>query len=285
MKQILRILFFGILPAWLSATELSPWFGPEFDIELRSTFQYQLYKHLRSPDGFIRHHSNDTFYTLSAALSAFGYSGELETTVAHTNKQRPAFDNFRLTGRYQILDDVPGIDPVSLVAGLTVTKAFWHSLHDVSSFHHGEIEAEAHLSIGKEFSFKQFWKNHLWAVAGIGIGDHGSPWFRANVYWDKNWWDRHFLRIFAHTLWGLGGNNLRRDKRFPGYGPIQHRSIDLGVRYSYEFECLGKLSLEYAQRLYAYNFPFQDHLFLISFRYRLPFASLGMPLKIQLGTL
>lgn len=273
MKKSLVLLC--LLSFTLNATELRPWLERELEIQPQVTGIYQTYNHISTPHGNINHHAHDGFLTGSAALTVFDWSAEVEATFADTRRQRPACDNLRLTGRYRWLDDISGDDFISLTTGITITQAFRHSVHDISSFHHGKFEQELHVAIGKEFPYEEypytaFWNSHWWAVAAIGTADVGSPWLRAEAAWEKNWCNEQQLRIFAHVLWGLGHNNIKHTEDFDGYGPIQHQSIDLGVRYSYLFEFGGTLSMEYAHRVHAHNFPANANLLLFNFLY--PFS-------------
>ncbi len=73
-------------------------------------------------------------------------------------------------------------------------------------------------------------------------------------------------RLFCHTLWGLGSRNIHID-HFKGYGSIQHRSVNLGFRYTYLLDYFGSLSFEYTSRVYAHNFPAFANIFLVELRY------------------
>lgn len=261
------IVFSLSLPCFLMSTEFSPWLSRDFEIETRGTILYQNYNHINTGHGRVHRHANDQFYTLSADISGLNWSAEIETTLANTHSQRPALDNLRITGRYRLFNDIED-DWLTITPGFTLTKAFKHSVRDVSSFHHGEIEAELTLALGREFSCGAFWQSRWWTVLGVGEGDHGYPWLRGDLNWDYNWWDLQQLRLFAHTLWGLGHKNISNHPfHFHGYGPIRHQSVDLGIRYSYLFEFGGTFSLEYARRVYAHNFPAQANLILAQFLY------------------
>lgn len=257
-------------PTLLFSTELAPWFSTDFEIQPRATFLFQSYRKIKSPKGSIHYPKTSQFYTLSTEFSALGWSGELETTIAHTPKQRPACDNIRLTGRYLVWNDVDREDPISVAAGLTLTQAFKHSVHDISSFHHGKAAAEIHLAAGRETACEQFWSSRLWGVAGFGIADTGSPWVRGDATWEHNWWDQYQLRLFVRSLWGLGHSNIACVHGFDGYGPINHQSVDCGIGFCYRFEFSGVLTVEYAYRVYARNFPAEANLAKVSFLY--PFS-------------
>ena len=68
----------------------------------------------------------------------------------------------------------------------------------------------------------------------------------------------------------MGGNALNLHHRFEGYGPIAHRSIDIGFRATKYTECAGNWIFEYTQRVYALNFPDYANLLRVSFIYPYP---------------
>lgn len=261
-----QLLFCFLFPMLLGATELTPWLERDLELQPRVTWLHQKFSKIYTPHRTFRRSANDSFYTLSMEVTGLDYGVEVEVSVAHTQHQRNDCDNFRLTGRYRWLNDILG-DPVTLTTGVTYIQAFRHSLYDISSFHHGKTECEAHVVIGKEYSTLSTWNSHWWAVFALGLGDHGSPWLRGEAAWEKNWCDQQRVRVFMHALCGCGGNNIHHIDHFHGYGAIRHRSIDLGARYSYRFCFDGVLSLEYARRVYAQNFPSQANLVLLSFLY------------------
>jgi hypothetical protein len=76
--------------------------------------------------------------------------------------------------------------------------------------------------------------------------------------YEKRVLEKHELKVFMDTLWGLGHKNLDLS-HFHGYGQIQHQSIDLGLRYSYLLEYFGSASLEYSYRVHSRNFPLHAH--------------------------
>lgn len=267
MKLRLWLSTILLAPTVLCGTDLTPWLTTDFEIQSRATVLYQTYPYVNATRRKIGNGADDFFSTLSIGGAAFGYSAEVEATLANTRKQHSDCDNVRLTGRYRVFDDIEGEDPVTLTAGLTVTQAFRHSLFDVSSFHHGQIEGEAHVAIGKETPFQSLWLSRWWSVLGIGMGDKGCAWLRGDVSWERNWCNQHMARVFMHSLWGFGHYNLSNHKKFKGYGPINHQSIDLGGRYTYIFDIGATLSIEYAYRVYALNFPARANLVRLSFLY------------------
>lgn len=249
------------------ATELMPWFDTNLQIEARTSYTFQTYPSLAGNRHCRHYSSDDSFLTASLYLSALEMLNlELELTAAETHKHDFGFDNFRLTARYLWLDDIIG-DPVSLITGLTVTQAVHRSLHDPSSFHHGKIEAELHASLGRELTCHDTWILRWWGALGIGQADVGWPWIRGNFTTEVRVADGQWARGFIHTLWGLGHKSIHSPHSFHGYGPIRHQSIDLGAGYDYRFDIWGTLSLEYAFRVYARNFPKHANRITISYLY------------------
>lgn len=268
-------LIFLLLIASLSATEKSPWLGNYLEVESRAT--YHLYTYDKVASTHHHFHKSDTahFLTLSTAVSGQRWAGEIETTLANTDHQRPALDNFRLTARYRLTNDILG-DLLTITPGITYTQAFKHSVHDISSFHHGRNELDAFLAFGKECSQDGFWTKRCWSVLGCGIAERGSPWLYADLYLEKNCWDIHQLQIFVKTLWGLGNSSLKKHN-FDGYGPVRHQSVDVGLRYFHFFSKDLIASLGFAHRFHAKNFPAHANIILISLEYH--FGIFDFPLS------
>jgi hypothetical protein len=269
---MLKIFFFLIcLSSIIHATDLKPWFGKEYEVELRASILYQNYDSIASPRFNTFDSANDAFLNASAAYPFRRYCGEFEATVARTHHQNYRWDNFRFTGRFQPLDDREG-DCISLVAGLTFIQAFSRALHDVSSFHHGHFEGLFTISAGKKYGFTTYhdYLYRIWNVLGVGAGDVGVPWVMDYFAFEYIYNDFHHLRCFTDILWGTGSQNIVRHC-FDGYGFIKHRSVDVGFRYSYDVGRCGTLSLQYARRLYAWNFPKNANLFFLEFY--LPFGT------------
>lgn len=271
MSKIFYLLFL-LLPFLSHGTDLKPWFRNDCEFEARSDLLYQNYNSVSIPHHRnFKRNENDEFITLSVIYPFKRYCGEFEVTAAHTRHQKYGWDNFRITGRYQWLDDTDG-DPFSLVTGITLGEPYSRALHDISSFHHGHVEGELHVSFGKEYGYPCN-KNYLfrwWNVTGVGVAEEGSPWVREDFAIEYNHDNRQQIRAFMNTLWGKGKKNLRIH-HFKGYGSINHKSVDLGIRYGLSLGCLGTLGLQYARRVYAYNFP--QNVNLVLFQYDFTFGT------------
>lgn len=253
--------FFAVLTAstlfasQLMATQLDPWHGMTYDIDLRGTCLLQQFERLDTGCGTVKRPEFDAFYELSALMVAQeALTVEMELSASDTRHRLFGLNAFRLTGRYFFLNDVVG-DPVSVAAGLTVSKIFHAARRNIATFDHGGIACEGHVAVGKELSCEQFWTSRAWAVLGFGVADVGSPWLRANLAWEKNWWERHQLKVFTETLWGFAGNDLNLSHPFHGYGSINYQAVEVGLRYGFRFNNDALLSVGYAYRVYGRNCP------------------------------
>ena len=107
----------------------------------------------------------------------YDFAYEIEGGIAHTALRDCELDDLRLTGRYFVLNDVAGLDPLSLSFGLTVAGVNGLALRDYNLLHHGHIECEAHLAVGQEFSTFDTWCWRWWQGVGLGTGDIGMDGF------------------------------------------------------------------------------------------------------------
>lgn len=265
-KGLLSLIYCFLIPNWGAATERLPWVGNYLEFEWRHTAYLQDYPYVASHSYYTPYASSDIFFVASLS-NAFKpeFSLEAEAMVAKTCRQDWAIDHLRLTGRYMWSNDIAG-DEFSFTTGVSLTQAFDHSLHDMSSFHHGRSEAELFLSVGKEYADGKEWISRWWGVFGTGTAERGSPWFRGELNLEGRFCDVYAWRVFIHSLAGIGHKCLRLDD-FHGYGSLQHQSIDLGFRYTYFIEFFGELAFEYSYRIYARNFPAKTSHLLLTLLY------------------
>lgn len=250
----------------LCAVDLMPWYSNALELNTELLYTLQNYRKVETECGHHKYRSNDSFVTLSIGTSFEPYAIDMEITGANTRHHHTYFDDFALTARYQWLDDVIG-DYVSLVTGVTMIAATDIGKRDISNFFHGNIEGEFHVSVGREMTCFDTWSSRWWAVGGIGIADVGSPWVRGDAAYEMTLTSVDVLRLYANTLWGLGGDRLCLCHRFHGYGPINHQSVDIGMALFHDFECGGTAQLAYSARVWAKNCPMQVNLVTVSFQY------------------
>lgn len=262
--KCLGIFFLGY-PGFVAGTQFKPWLPDMYVFEWRNSAIYQTYPFVAKGSHPEKFSGDDYFLHTSVCTSRYEYGLELEAIQAFTHCQKGAIDNLKATLRYAVLDDIAG-DPLSLTLGMSYIQPFAWSLKDVSSFHHGRIEGEWFVSVGKEMSCGETWINRWWSMAGIGLADRGSPWVRFNIGYDLHPSEKHEWNLFCHTLWGLGSKNIEVED-FKGYGVIEHQSVNLGFRYTYLIKYFGSISFEYSSRFYARNFPAHANIFLLELRY------------------
>lgn len=253
-----NVFLFFIIPLCLGASfgqalDYAPWFGRSFEIQGRLSSILQTYPAV-SAKGSSSYSSTDLFLNGSVAVPLLDLiSAEIEGGLLHTRHHPFGGDHLTFLGRYLWVDDTVG-DFASITSGLAITQVFQPGLNNISVFHHGGIEVEAHVAYGNEIVCEEFWTSRAWGIVGLGIGDHGAPWIRANLQWDNNCWDRHQWSCFIRSLWGLGARDLRV-RAFHGYGSVQHQSVDCGASYEYVLPATSLVKLEGAFRVYARNAP------------------------------
>lgn len=243
------------LPAASWAADLSPWYTKAFEIHPEVTATMDHSGGISGCKSSRHKNVHAGFLLASAKASAFDWSGEMEVLLAGGSFRSFGLDSAALTARYQLTDDVSGQSPFSSVASLSVCSATRNAVNDLCSFHHGKLEAAFHLSIGKEFSCGQFWLLRSWGALGLGVADVGSPWAHLRLCTETNNPDQSRWNLFLDGLYGFGTKDLASRHSFHGYGPIAHRSLDLGASYSYTFENNLETTISYSYRLYARNFP------------------------------
>lgn len=268
-KWLIGLLLF--LPFYGQTVDLKPWYPRSLQLQGIVDYRYQSYNRLDAP-GKNRHFSSDDHFVDASLMAVYDpYSIQLEIEFADTRKRNFDWDHIGVTGRYQFLDDNVG-DPISLTAGVTLSRAWREALNDISSFHHGQNEAFFHMAIGKQSIHGSTWSDRWWGIIGLGIADRWTPWIVANAAYEWNQYDPHRFKVYINTLWGCGGSKLRL-KDFGGYSRVNHKSIDIGAAYLYEFEFFGTVSLSYSRRVYAHNFP--DNANILTIQYNYPFGPEG----------
>ena len=110
-------------------------------------------------------------------------------------------------------------------------------------------------------------------MMALGFAEKGNPWGRLQMQYEKNYCDMATLYAFAHFLFGFGDKNIHSAHYFKGYGPIKHRSVDLGVGGAKRFESDWIVGLQATYRVYAYNFPKNAFLAKLTVEYPLSITS------------
>lgn len=267
---MLRFLFLLALPISLFSTELAPWFGKDKIPEFRTCQSYQHISKLQQETTTIPYVSNDFLSNYSLCISPSPeFSLETELSTADTGQRSFGINDVRLTGRYLFSNDIKG-DNASVAIGATAIRTHKLAVNDLSTFHYGRWEFEAHLAMGKEWPCECFWDKRVWGLIAAGTAHSGGKyWLRGKLCFEQNNFDEYRYGLFVSTLWGLGNRALVLPHT--GYGHIKHRSVDIGVNGAYTL-CVGELSAEYTFRTWAKNFP-AEVTHRLSFCLKIPFRA------------
>jgi len=255
MQAFLLALFFLNSP--VDAIEYLPWYPKEFQLQPEVTYGYQKYTRIASNHKNFHKPSYGSSLTRSTGIAYYDWYASLDAKLSGSTKRSFGYERINLEVRYQLLDDVAAVDPVSVIAGVTLTGGSKKALRDMSVFLHGRFEVEMHVAIGKEIEKNSHWSHRFWAVGALGLADVGSPWVHCKVQWDKNFEEVKRFSLFFDILYGFGGKALSKNQHFRGYGPIAHRSIDIGALFSFPIKDDIRFSLSAKYRLLAKNFPMQ----------------------------
>lgn len=266
MKKCATALFLCLFfTSLLQGIELKPWYSRALNVQGILDYRFQTYPSVATSHKNGHYSSDDQFVDGSFIFVYEPYSIQIETLLANTKKRSFDWDNISLTLRYLCLDDNIG-DPFSLTTGLTLGRAWREAVNDISSFHHGRNEAFFHVALGKQKIQGASFLSRWWTVLGIGTADRWTAWLVANAAYEWNYFEPHRFGIYVNSLWGCGTHALKVED-FGGYGPLDHRSVDIGIRYTYELDYYGSLNISYARRVYASNFPENTNQVVASYIY------------------
>lgn len=259
---VLLILFVNLT----EATQLRPWLGPDLLPILTANYTLQQYHWVRVSNHAVEDPSVDHFVSGGGSIAYSPYSLEIEVDTAATSANSYGWEDVRITGRYLLMNDITAEDPVSMTAGVSLSKVRPRFVRDISTFHHGSWEYLFHTAIGKEETCGATWASRAWGLVGLGVANEGSYWVESKIAYERNACDRYWYGLFLKGLFGFGSQDIDIDD-FNGYGPIKHRSVDLGGRFSYSFHENGYLTAKYSFRVWSENFPAYTNVITIEYNY------------------
>jgi hypothetical protein len=252
---ILSVIYFFFANS-ASGLELCPWFEENYKLMVRPSYTYNTFDTFALGYGTQKTSSYNRFYNLNFFMTPFDdISTEFEFGIFDTSMHSTNFEYARFCIRYLLLNDITAKDFLSLSFGAIITTPVKEAIYDINTFHHWYLDAEVNIAIGKEFSCNKTWQHRFYILGGIASGTRGSMWAHGLFVLEKNICDKHFFRIFSDCLKGLGKNNLDNIEFFNGYAGLAHKSLDIGIGYSYEWFSYARISLDILQRVYARNFP------------------------------
>jgi len=266
-----KILFFFLFPLTLISLERKPWFGNLFELESDSAFTYSRYHSIQdSVRPLTTPANNYLFYFDMGMAPSSDWALDLDIELAKTSERSFGVQSY--AGQFRMLwyDDLIG-DLFSVVTGVSARGVTGKSVRDVNSPYHSYFNAEINLALGKEIvEDPPFWRARSYFFGAVGMANKGSPWARANLYFDINKKDKHQFSLFGESYFGFGSQHEVNVDHFHGYAKIHHQSVDLGLAYRYGLNIWGLLSFEYAHRVYSRSFPKNVNFFTL--RYQLPFS-------------
>ena len=258
------------LPVSLFGLNIEPWFCNVYEFTFSPSYTYSRYRHVQHGHPQLKNVSNDHLIACDIAVPpAPNWEVDADVEFAQTPRQSMGLRSMGGQLRYLCLDDVVG-DLVSLTIGASIRGVSKHSVRDVSSPYHSYFNAELTTSMGREWDSRFHWRFRAYGFGAIGMANHGYPWSRAFATLEGNLHNTHILSLFTGGDIGFGPHKQVNVDHFHGYASIQHRSIDVGIQYTYVAEIWGRIKLAYTRRLYARSFPQNMNFFTVS--YMLPFS-------------
>jgi hypothetical protein len=257
-------------PCILFGFELQPWYPTIGEFNLHSAYVYRFYPSVSQARS--NYHSHDHQIDLNLGVQFWpNWEVQIETDFLHSRKLNWGTEVAGLQIRHLFLDDVAG-DLISLSVGLQSYYVPTRSLRDVSVPYHAQANFELGVAIGKEIDKTYHWLFRFWGFLGLGQANRGASWVRPLLMAEMKFQQRHVAQAFTESYIGFGHRYKVPIDNFNGYGKIAHRSIDLGLNYSYLFRIWGAFSFEGVYRVYAHSFP--KHAVTARIEYRLPFSLL-----------
>lgn len=257
-------------PAALFSFVIDPYLTTIGEFEFRPSYSYRYYPSVNRGFNPSSYNSHDHLIDLNLGVQFWpNWDLQLQSDFSCTDRLNWGGQRVGLQVRHLLLDDVAG-DPISLALGGQFFFVPTRNMRDVSSPYHAQGNFELGLATGKEISSTYHWLWRFWGYVGGGIANRGSPWLRPLLAVEAKFHLRHKLKLFSEGYVGFGDRSRVNINRFNGYAKIQHRSIDVGLNYTYLFKIWGALGLQYSYRPYAHAFP--QHASIFKVEYRLPFS-------------
>lgn len=265
---------YGILflTAPLFALEMQPWFPPLWEFQGNIDYLYNYQDPIQTPLGNfnLSNPVNNAIFGLDLTFWP-NWNGEIELLVGSNPASDVGFSYkaTRVTGRYQWFEDSSG-DLFSLTSGVTLFAVRSSFLTATSTWFHGNVNAEFHLALGKEFTRHYEWFSRLWGYVGYGIANRGNPWWHSVAALEIKPRDCLTVSTLMELVYGMGNHDINPIEPFPGYAGINHQSVNLGLSAEYKFFPWGNLSLNGWYNVHAFNFP--EHFYGIGVTLLIPFS-------------
>lgn len=254
----------------LHSLQTIPWFYPPYEFHAGGSIEGSFFSNVNNGINPIGYHSTNLLleaYLLAPVSDVWEIEAEVE--FERTSKTSFNFESVALQVRRQLLDDI-SYDWVSLAVGLNAryVQNIW--LKDVAIPYHNLFNFELIGSLGKECAENFRWKYRTYLYLAVGQANKGYPWIRGGVEFARKILNKSILNAFIKGYFGLGNQTIVNVNDFKSYAQIRHKSLDLGLDYTYLFDIWGSLTLEYSYRVYARSFP--AYVNILKLTYDLPFG-------------
>ena len=251
MRKIFFFLLLSFSP--LYSLQMAPWFGDIYRFYWDSNYYFS---HFRRVSGLqTRYPSVNHLLKNSLEVSIFPqWNIDTEFELADTPRQSFGFRSFAFQARYLWADDILG-DTLSCTSAVSARVSSGKALRDISSPHHGNIETEIILSIGKEHELNSLLLMRVWANGLVGIANRGDPWLGGNGAIAFNYNDRHKCFFLLSGKHGYGRQEVPDPTNFRGYGRVRYRYLDATLSYSLKTDFWGTFSISYIRRIFARSCP------------------------------
>jgi hypothetical protein len=231
-----------------------PWFPPPLEFQGRMSYLYEHVREVESPQGSFLSPSDNSTMHLGLSLTPWPYWNlEADLLMTRASDIPFSYEAALLTIRYAWLDDISG-DWITLVTGTTLSFPGERFLHAFSFDYHGNVNAEFHATVGKEWAHGNDWRFRIWGLAGYGVANRGNPWVHGLgviAYKPCRCLDG---ALFSEAVYGLGRHTIIPNAPFEGYASIGHQAIDIGGMLNYEICYFGTLTLLGWYNVHARNF-------------------------------
>lgn len=255
----------------VAALEKGPWLREPWYFCAGTDLGYSYFTNVNQGYNPERYHSNNVLFDLFAILPFFPlWEGEVEIEFWQTSKRSFGWESLAGQLRYAFWDELSG-DPCSFTIGGVIRGLPASRLRDVATPYHNLWNFELTGAVGKEASRGGEWIVHTYLFGAIGQANKGSPWVRALFDLRGKVFSCFELGGFIAGYFGLGRETLVDVNNFQSYARIAHRNLDVGGEVALDFATYGRVSFEYAARVYARSFPANYESFIGRYEFSFSF--------------
>lgn len=248
-----KILPLLLLPLSLWSFDFFPWFGTDFELEVKPYYAFRYFPNVNTDAPNYRDHEIGNLIGAEVSITALReWMLGVTTSLAQTSKMDFSLNQVGFIFGTQWANDRLG-DPFALSSYLVINGSTSTATKDPILYHSARWEYELHTSIGKECFFNASWCSRSWLDAAIGFGSTGAPYFKGLLFFEQNFCDQQIAALFFRSWVGFGSRAL--EENFYGYGSIRHRNLDVGVRYAYDTWYWGDFGLDFSIGVIASNYP------------------------------